>query len=598
MDTLNVQPYLYAFLGLYLISEILFNIFSKGSNRRSTYLRTRRFILGACVAVLPACMAQVSLDSVCFLLPLVIGILWMIEYPLLYFLTNHNTSTEFQFYFEAVFGLYLLGWLSSLYIVAINICDFYYMSHILVLLITAVEVAVIVILIMQLVYYGLYGTCINELGMQLVQEAHYNEIIDFFKSMKRAYSSLIFIGTLGIMFYIQRLNNQVLLVGERYDYTTSLVMLMYCIVLGWTIWKRHNGVFVRTEIMQLVFNVYEYRIANNSYRERTKERMANLKVKKNGAEERLPHTIVVVIGESATRDHMKVFNDEYCYDNTPWMSSMANSNGSILFQNAFSCFGSTVASLSMALTEYNQYDNGEFKTSCSIIDIAHKLNYKVWWYSNQGHLGANDTPVTLVAETAEVSKWTKQELNKVQYDEELLDYLQAVDMEQNNFVVIHLKGSHFPYTNRYPRVYTKFKSIGKQDLNLSYANSIYYTDCILKKIFEYTQEKLNLHSFIYFSDHGVVPDKYRTPNFDGIGKYKIPLFIYFSDSYIVKNLDVYKTLCKHKDKYWTNDLAYELICGILNIKSNRYNPDNSLASPTYKFEKEELLINGDRRIWE
>ena len=37
----------------------------------------------------------------------------------------------------------------------------------------------------------------------------------------------------------------------------------------------------------------------------------------------------------------------------------------------------------------------------AIVDIAHKLDYKVWWYSNQGHLGANDTPITLVAETAD-----------------------------------------------------------------------------------------------------------------------------------------------------------------------------------------------------
>ena len=95
--------------------------------------------------------------------------------------------------------------------------------------------------------------------------------------------------------------------------------------------------------------------------------------------------------------------------------------------------------LSRALTEFNQYTDNNFYSSCSIIDIAHKLGFKVHWYSNQGHLGCSDTPVTLIANTADISKWTKQELNKIQYDESLLTYLDEVDPTINNFVVLHLK---------------------------------------------------------------------------------------------------------------------------------------------------------------
>ena len=65
----------------------------------------------------------------------------------------------------------------------------------------------------------------------------------------------------------------------------------------------------------------------------------------------------------------------------------------------------------------NQYDKSQkFSTACSIVDIAHKLGWRVHWYSNQGHLGAADTPITIIAETSDVAKWTKQELGKVQYD--------------------------------------------------------------------------------------------------------------------------------------------------------------------------------------
>lgn len=46
-------------------------------------------------------------------------------------------------------------------------------------------------------------------------------------------------------------------------------------------------------------------------------------------------------------------------------------------------------------------------------------------------------------------------------------------------------------------------------------------------------------------------------------------------------------------RYWTNDLLYELMCGIFDIKSNHYREDNSLASDQYRFTLEQLTaMNG------
>ena len=114
----------------------------------------------------------------------------------------------------------------------------------------------------------------------------------------------------------------------------------------------------------------------------------------------------------------------------------------------------------------------KFYDACSIIDIAHAAGYKVHWYSNQGHLGSADTPVTLIANTADVAKWTKQELNQVQYDESLLPYLDELDPEKNNFLIVHLKGNHFNFLNRFPESFTKFGTQGKYDLEVNYADSM------------------------------------------------------------------------------------------------------------------------------
>ena len=38
-------------------------------------------------------------------------------------------------------------------------------------------------------------------------------------------------------------------------------------------------------------------------------------------------------------------------------------------------------------------------------------------------------------------------------------------------------------------------------------------------------------------------------------------------------------------------MAYELICGILDIKSNHYDESNSLASTQYKYTKDMLMTD-------
>ena len=295
----------------------------------------------------------------------------------------------------------------------------------------------------------------------------------------------------------------------------------------------------------------------------------------------------MVIGESESRDYMSAFTD-YDKDTTPWLNANKASDNFFLFRNSYACHHQTVPSLERALTEANQYNDKKFYESCSVVDIARKAGYTTHWYSNQGHLGGADTAVTLVADTADTTKWTRQNLNQVQYDESLLDYLDEVNPSKNNFVVIHLKGNHFNFLNRYPESFTKWGEPGKYDLILNYINSIAYTDHILESIWKYGKENLNLQAMVYFSDHATIPDKRRSSNFDGFATVRIPMFVYLADEYIAKYHDTYSALKNNKDKYFTNDLAYELMCGVFNIKSNHYDETNSIASSKYKYTRDML----------
>lgn len=579
--------YIITAIVFYLFSYIYYLKISHGLGNKATYLQMRRFVPCAILAVLPAALASLPLSSPLFLIPAVIAVLWILTYPTLYFISNHKVSSDFEFHFEAVFGLYFIAWISSLGILAQQVS---WLAIPATIFITLAELIMLAIPIAQLIYYGLYKACINENGMEMIQETHYNEIIEYIKSMPLTLNITAFFSSICTTLIVLFFNYQELIILQSTPIINLAVIAATAIFLSIYLWKKKHGVFIRTAIVEFYLDVKEYLATNLQYTQNMQERISKLQVTTLDKSTK-PHTILLIIGESESRDYMKAFNKDYPLETTPWLSEMEQSKNFILFPNAFSIGANTVLAVSNALTEINQYNDKKFYESCSIIDIAHATGYKVHWYSNQGHLGSADTPVTLIANTADVAKWTKQELNQVQYDESLLPYLQELDPTQNNFLVVHLKGSHFNFLNRYPKSFTKFGTPGKYDLELNYANSITYTDYVLEKIFSYAKENLNLQAMVYFSDHATVPDKRRSPNFEGLASVRIPLFTYFADEYIAEHKKTYATLKQHENYYWTNDLAYELLCSILNIKSNGFDEENSLASEKFRFKREDLRTN-------
>lgn len=578
-----MNEYLICGIALYILSYLFYIKISRGLGHKAEYLQLRRFFPCAVLAVLPCYLVQLPLTSPQFLISLFIGVTWIITYPLFYYITYHKNSTDFGFHLDTVFGLYIIGWLTGLKIL---VQYFNFMPTVLMAVISVAEFSVLLIPVLQWLYFAVYKTSVNENALSAMLITNYNEIIEFFKSMPKTIQILSPVLLAALLYGIITANEiaAVQINNEYYLYALIAVTIFLTIYL-WEPTKK--GVFVRTGIIELFSDVKHYIKETNTYAENLNQRLKNLQVTPAKPDFDKPSTIIMVIGESESRDYMSAFTD-YDKDTTPWLNANKDSNNFFLFRNSYACHHQTVPSLERALTEANQYNDKKFYESCSVIDIARKAGYTTHWYSNQGHLGGADTAVTLVADTADTTKWTRQNLNQVQYDESLLDYLDEVDPSKNNFVVIHLKGNHFNFLNRYPESFTKWGEPGKYDLILNYINSIAYTDHILESIWKYGIKNLNLQAMVYFSDHATIPDKRRSSNFDGFATVRIPMFVYLADEYIAKYPDTYSALKNNKDKYFTNDLAYELMCGVFNIKSNHYDETNSIASSKYKYTRDML----------
>ena len=102
-------------------------------------------------------------------------------------------------------------------------------------------------------------------------------------------------------------------------------------------------------------------------------------------------------------------------------------------------------------------------------------------------------------------------------------------------------------------------------------------------------------AMVYFSDHGAIPYMRRSPRFLGFGMVRIPLWVWLSEEYATIHSDVFQALKDNKDKSFTNDLIYELMCGLMCIQSEHYDTTASIASNQYRYTKE-MMTTYDGRI--
>ncbi|SDC00388.1 heptose-I-phosphate ethanolaminephosphotransferase [Succiniclasticum ruminis] len=321
---------------------------------------------------------------------------------------------------------------------------------------------------------------------------------------------------------------------------------------------------------------------------------------------------VLVIGESETRDHMHVYG--YGEETTPWLSDMNKTKEQtrlIVFDNAYSNHTHTVPVLTYALSVKNQYNNIDIKNAYSLIEVAKVAGFTTYWISNQLKYGGWDTPVAEMASAADHEIWINGSVGLVLgsdfYDEKIVEELEKLSLRDNNILVVcHLMGNHGFYRYRYPSEFQRYDiSQRRSDLSenvWAYDNSVYYTDYILRRIYEVVSQKPNFKSMVYLSDHGEDPDNgvsHEASKFTW-KMARIPLVMFFSDSFIKESGDTVTTLAKHKKNYWTNDLLYNLMINIMHIENAPYNDNKwNLSSENYEMKKEVLkTLHGSKSLSE
>lgn len=324
---------------------------------------------------------------------------------------------------------------------------------------------------------------------------------------------------------------------------------------------------------------------------------------------------VVVIGEASNPWHWSAYG--YFRNTTPFAQGLTLRPDTIFFHRAYASFVHTVPSLTLALTQANQYNKENAFQAPSIIEVAKAAGFKTFWLSNQDKISLVDNPLTILAQAADKTVFTNQA--RFKGDESLLPLLdktlKEINPQGNNLIVLHLVGSHAKYQVRYPKSFEKEFSSGEeflgnharnkqfvQEILNPYDNTIAYTDHILSQIYNKIQSvPAPVKTLLFFSDHGedVYGEKFHNASLFTFDMARIPMFIWFSSEYQQRYPHIKKLLSSRTQHIFTLDTLYDTLLGIMGISTSLTQAKYDFSSPQYAInEKNALTMYTDATLQE
>ena len=548
------------------------------------------------------------------------GLAWCATFPLLYTWTYQKQWFMSLIYYDFAVGTAIFIFLTSATVILRSppiIC--------------ALNLFFWLIPLIEIIYYCMTWHCLSPASLMALYLTNWHESIEFIRAMIGLPTAAIIFLAIG---FFMRLAFKA---HKKFLRTLTRDRKKICAAVIAFVGSFSALIYYvpQTSMAGLWKTVTDYAAQTQQYSLNRAERLADLKIDAAQAfPAKLGGTVIFIIGESASRTYMHAYNPDFPFGNTPWLDSklekvpatknlpadakinpdykispentpdLTPTEGKfIVFKNIYASWTQTVPVLQRALTEQSQYNDKEFFDAVSIVDAARKAGFKTYWFSNQGRYGEFDSAITLVAKTADVSEWTDDTFDFSELEDEvLLKFLERVNPAENNFVVLHLMGSHIYYNSRYPRNFKKWVTRDGTGMMLaapSYANSILYTDFVLSKIFDYARANLNLQAMIYFSDHGEDLEISHNPDVFRFEMLRVPMFMYFSPAYEEIFPEKVFTLENRRAEYFTNDMFYDTFCGIINSPSNRYDAAQDFSSAAYKFNRDNLTtMLGQHRLTE
>lgn len=214
--------------------------------------------------------------------------------------------------------------------------------------------------------------------------------------------------------------------------------------------------------------------------------------------------VIVVVGESARSRNLQVLG--YDRETTP---RLAAERDLVAIPDVTACWTMTAYSVPCLLSRIRARNFSLPLAETSLIGVLRGMNFETHWLSTQN---SSRSPSTYRI-CQEANRCVLGLLDEAGHDwdgvlipmvRETLSKTKAPRV----LIVLHTRGSHYIYSQRYPKAFAHFKpeclslpySCGRDDLVNSYDNTIRYTDHVLSELIDLIRDRSG--ALFYTSDHG------------------------------------------------------------------------------------------------
>lgn len=120
----------------------------------------------------------------------------------------------------------------------------------------------------------------------------------------------------------------------------------------------------------------------------------------------------------------------------------------------------------------------------------------------------------------------------------------------------------------------------------------------MPQVFDYAQKNLNLQAMVYFSDHGENLLISHNPDVFTFDMVRIPMWMYLSPAYQQALPGHTQALRQHESRYFTNDMLYDTICGLLNASIEPLHPSRTCQSELRRTRQDLTTMLGQHKLIE
>ena len=322
--------------------------------------------------------------------------------------------------------------------------------------------------------------------------------------------------------------------------------------------------------------------------------------------------IVLVIGESFNKHHTPLYEKGYL-PTTPLLMQQREKGNLVVYTDAVAPFNFTSNAFKYMFSTWDEESGDEWTGHTLFPAVFKKAGYCVDFYTNQFAMAQTDMwdfagGTIFNHHGLSELQFTHRNPDIFDYDGELLHELPPTDSltAHPTLLIVHLRGQHVKYDNRYPQAYAKFTPndektpFGGQtgrEIAAHYDNATFYNDAVVNTVFEMLKNTDGIG--IYLSDHGEEVydwrDKYERTNERTITpeiaryQYEIPLMFYMSDSFKEHHPDVAEAVKTSADRPFISSDLCHLLFYLGGISIPDYQEKRNILSPQYDKTRKRII---------